>query len=295
MRGMSTFSGPGGIDEPNLPEGPASLSPGAAGLTEPVSAAEGQIREQRRMVIVPRRPGLLREFQAKPGRPRDELDEFIDELFGATTDEKPGPFDAGLIIVGLVLAAWAVILGGPSIALWFGIASFVLGLALPVRAALRRYGWSRSGGLRRRIIDGGLLLDASHPATVGLIDAYAHLIQMSCLQGTGDPKRAVAAGHRAIIEVATDLDGQAPGSPTKIRFVAMRREAIEALTRQMMRSHERWAARTATPSSAAPRNGSADGTASSWESLDALSRTGALAELEELNQRLRRETANDAD
>jgi hypothetical protein len=247
------------------------------------------------MVIVPRRPGLLREFRAKPGRPRDELDDFIDELFGATTDEKPGLFDAGLIIVGLVLAAWAVILGGPSIALWFGIASFVLGLALPVRAALRRYGWSRSGGLRRRIIDGGLLLDASHPATVALIDAYAHLIQMSCLQGTGDPKRAVAAGHSAVVEVATDLDGQAPGSPAKIRFVAMRQEAIEALTRQMMRSHERWAARTATPSSAAPRTGSAAGTASSWESLDALNRTGALAELEELNQRLRRETANDTD
>jgi hypothetical protein len=245
------------------------------------------------MVIVPRRPGLLREYKARPGRPRDELDEFIDELFGATTEEKPGPFDVGLVVVGLVLAAWAVVLGGPSVALWLGIAALVLGLALPVRAGLRRFGWSRSSGLRRRIIDGGLLLDASTPATVALIDAYAHLIQMSCLQGTGNPKRSVAAGHKAVVEVATYLGGEAPESPSKIRFVELRREAIEALTRQMMRSHERWAARTATPSAAAAEDTSP--AASQWESLDALGRTGAISELEDLNQQLRRETAHDTD
>lgn len=294
MGGISTFSDPDGAGDPNEPGSPAVLRPGAAGSEPSSSATEDQSMDPRRMVIVPRRPGLLREFKAAPGRPRDELDDFIDELFGATTDEKPGLFDAGLIVVGLVLAVWALILGGPSLALWFGIASFVLGLALPVRAGLRRYGWSRSGGLRRRIIDGGQLLDASRPATIALIDAYAHLIQMSCLQGTGDPKRAVAAGHKAVVEVTTYLDGQAPETPAKIRFVDMRREAIETLTRQMMRSHERWAARTAAPSSDAATGSDEDAT-SRWESMDALSRTGALSELEELNQQLRRETANEAD
>lgn len=295
MRGVSTFSDADGIDDTTMASNAALPPPERTGATGPSAALQDEPLEQRRMVIVPRRAGLLREFQVKPGRPRDELDEFIEELFGATTDEKPGRFDAGLIIVGLLLAAWAVILGGPSIALWFGIASFVLGLALPVRAGLRRYGWSRSGGLRRRIIDGGLLLDASGPATVALIDAYAHLIQMSCLQGTGDSKRSVAAGHRAVVEVATYLDGRPPEGLSQTRFVAVRREAIEALTRQMMRAHERWAAMTATPSTAAGEPDDADDAASAWESLDALSRTGALSELEDLNRQLRRDTANDAD
>ncbi len=93
------------------------------------------------------------------------------------------------------------------------------------------------------------MLDASHPATVALIDAYAHLIQMSCLQGTGEPKRAVAAGHMAVAEVANYLDGKPPEGPAKTRFVTMRTEAIETLSRQMMRSHDRWAAKTAAEQS----------------------------------------------
>ena len=245
----------------------------------------------RRVVIVPRRPGLLREYQTTQ-RPRDELDEFIDELFGAATEEKPGRFDLLLVITGAVLIAWASLLDGPAPALWFGIGAVVLGLALPVRAALRMYGLNRSGGLRRRILDGGTLLDASHPATVALIDAYGRLIQMSCLQGTGDPQRAVTAGHMAVVEVAKGLDGQPPASPAKVRFVAVRTEAIETLTRQMLRSHDRWAAQTADLPLDAGGGGSGEPATQRFESLNALSGSGALAELEKLNDQLRRETAD---
>lgn len=248
----------------------------------------------RRMVIVPRRPGLLREYQTRQ-RPRDELDEFIDDLFGATTDEKPGRFDVALVVIGLVLVAWAGLLGGPAPALWFGIAAVVLGLALPVRAALRKYGFGRSDGLRRRILDGGLLLDASHPATVALIDAYSQLIQMSCIQGTGDPKRAVTAGHLAVVEVAKGLDGQPPASPAKVHFVGVRTEAIQALTRQMLRSHDRWVAKTATDPVGVGHAGDDDTAVSRFESLNALSASGAIAELERLNEQLRRETADESD
>ena len=272
---------------------PVDPRAGSSPLTMAAGGGAGT-DESRRVVAVPRRPSLLREYEAAPRRQRDELDEFIDELFGATIEEQPGRFDALLVIVGLVLIAWAAILGGPAPALWLGIAGIVLGVALPLRALLRRYGSSRSGGLRRRLLDGGLLLDASHPATIALIDAYAHLIQMSCLQGTGDPKRAVTAGHMAVVETATYLDGRPPESPAKIRFVNVRTEAIEALSRQMMRSHDRWAARTAM----APTN--VDGARvdpagkSQFEPLNALSRSGAVSELEKLNDQLRRETADAA-
>jgi hypothetical protein len=247
----------------------------------------------RRMVIVPRRPGLLREYQTRQ-RPRDELDEFIDDLFGATTEERPGRFDAALVAIGLVLVAWAGFLGGPALATWIGLAAVVLGLALPVRAALRKYGMGRSVGLGRRVLDGGLLLDASHPATVALIDAYAQLIQMSCLQGTGDPKRAVTAGHLAVVEVAKGLDSQPPASPAKAHFVAVRTDAIQALTRQMLRSHDRWAAQTAIEPAGVEGAGVDQTAASPFEPLNALSGSGALAELERLNDQLRRETADDA-
>jgi hypothetical protein len=189
---------------------------------------------------------LLREYQPRSRRPRDEFDDLIDELFGATTNEKPGRFDAGLVVAGLSLAAWATILGGPSAALWIGIAALVLGLALPARAVLRRFDWSPSGGLRRRIVDRGLPLDASQPPTVALIGAYARLMQMSCMQGTGNTKQAVLAGHAAVVEVARRLDGQPPDTPAKVRFVSMRTEALEALTRQMLAFHERWLAQAAS-------------------------------------------------
>jgi hypothetical protein len=198
-----------------------------------------------RTVIVPRRPGFLREYQPRSRRPRDELDDLIDKLFGPSTDEKPGRFDAGLAVVGLILAAWAIILGGPSVALWIGIAATVLGLALPARALLRRLDSSPSGGFRRRIVDGGLPLDASQPATLALIGAYARLMQMSRMQGTGNPKQALLAGHAAVVEVARRLDGQAPDTPAKVRFVSMRTGALEALTHQMLRSRDHWLAQAA--------------------------------------------------
>jgi len=261
----------------------------AAGTTEQTSSGE-----RHRMVVVARRPALLREQDGSPQRPRDELDDFIDDLFGATTDEKPGRFDVGLVVIGLALLVWASILGGPGSALWFGFAAILLGLALPVRSAVRRFGRSRTGSLRRRILDGGLLLDATHPATVTLIDAYAHLIQVSCLQGTGDPKQAVSAGHMAVVEVATYLDGEPPATPAKVRFVTIRTDAIEALTRRMLRSHDRWAAKTAIYEPAVDPTEDGQAATSQWESLNALTRSGALAELDKLDHQLRREIADEA-
>jgi hypothetical protein len=296
MGGVSTYSDPETTRDTDAPTDLPVIHRAGASSVEPMTAGRDGAGEARRMVIVPRRPGLLRPYEVAQQRPRDELDDVIDDLFGATTDEKPGPFDVGLVVVGLGLAAWGVIFGGPALALWLGIAAIVLGLALPLRAALRRYGWSRTGGLRRRIIDGGLLLDASQPATVALIDAYAHVIQMSCLQGIGDPKRAVTAGHMAVVEVAKYLDGRPPETPSMIRFVSVRTDALEKLTRRMMRSHDRWAAKTAAQLSVPDEVGGGEPAATSpWESLNALGQTEALAELEKLNQQLRRETAVEAD
>lgn len=282
---------PGSEDRPDVEGARGSAAiPGASASPEAVATVEqaGTDARRRRMVIVPRRPGLLRDYEQPSKRPRDELDEFIDDLFGSTTEERPGRFDAGLVVVGIALIAWNVLLGGPGPVLWLGIAALVLGLALPVRAALRTYGWSRSEGLRRRILDRGVLLDASHPVTIALVEAYDHLIQVSCLQGIGDPKRTVAAGHMAVTEVAVHLEGQPPETPSRVRFVKVRTDAIEALSRQMLRSHDRWVARATPALLDAGDDGEAAAPATQFGRLDALARSGAVAELERLNEQLRR-------
>ncbi len=97
-----------------------------------------------------------------------------------------------------------------------------------------------------------------------------------------------------MVEVATELAGQPPANQAKVRFVTIRTEAIEALTRQMLRSHDRWVAKTAAESAPFSPSGASATAASSFEPLDAVGRSGAITELEMLNEQLRRETADDS-
>jgi hypothetical protein len=212
----------------------ARSSPASTPVVRSADALEASTHP--RTVIVPLRPGSLREYEPRSERPRDELDDLIAELFGPETDERPGLFDAGLAVAGLSLATWAIVLGGPSVALWAGIAAIVLGLALPARAVLRRFGRAPSGGPRRRTGDQGFPLDASHPATLALIDAHARLMQVSSMKGRGHPDQVVSAGHEAVVEVARRLAGQPPDTPEKVRLVSMWTDALEALTQRVLRS-----------------------------------------------------------
>ena len=204
---------------------------------------------QPRIVLVPRRPGSLHERQ--PGSPRqpDELDDLIDGIFGPPTDERPGRFDAGLVGLGLGLTAWAAIADGPSLMLLVGIASIVLGLALPARMLIGRFD-ACVAGLRRRMVERGTALDASHPATLALVDAHARLLQASGMRSARNPERTVAVGHAAVREVTRILEGKPPDTPTKTRLVWMRTAALEALTDQLLWPEDRRPARAASRSSA---------------------------------------------
>src|SRR5215217_8285620 len=55
-------------------------------------------------LVVPRHPGSLLRLDAVATA--DELDQLIDEVFGPTTDERPGVFDAVLLVGGIALGAW---------------------------------------------------------------------------------------------------------------------------------------------------------------------------------------------
>ena len=193
---------------------------------------------QPQTVIVPRRPASLRVLQPPTRRQRDELEDLVDDIFGPPIDESPGRFDAGLVVVGLGLAAWAVVGDGPSLTLPIGITAIVLGLALPVRTMLR---WFRTHavGLRRRVVEPGMPLDASHPATQALIAAHARLLQSSSTRTARNPELAVAAGHSGVIEVGRLLEGRPPSTPAEIRLVWTRTAELHALTDQMLRPDDR--------------------------------------------------------
>lgn len=240
-------------------------------------------------VVVPRTPGRLADLGAAKGRPRDELDEFIDEVFGRSTDERPGLFDAVLVIVGLALAGWGVFLGGPAIAGWLGVFAVLLGVALPVRGAIRGYMARRSRAARQRAVGDGIVLDTSHPTTADLAEAYERLLDASRLPSIREPNRIAAAGHMAMMEAASLLDGGPPVADEQVVYVGRRTQALRSLTAQLLGAHERWlqSARADMKARSAEDREWAAAVTAAREELEASLRTGSLTELDLLRDELR--------
>ena len=243
------------------------------------------------VVIVPRRPGPLRVLGTDATRQPDELDALIDELFGATTDERPGLFDVGLVVVGALLMGWALLTPAAGLALPIGVASLILGLALPARALVRRGRGRRQTRRERHAIGDGTVLDTSHPAAARLVGAYESLVQAARLPGVRTGPEAVAGGHLALSEAASLLAGRAPSAPEQVRYVLDRRDAIRDLTRQLQRVHEAWqelaADRESTDLAELAARQSA--IAAAREQLEAATGLGSLPELQSLTERLRQE------
>ena len=113
-----------------------------------VAEAPDEPHPPRRLLVVPSAPGPLRPLEAAPGP--DELDALIDEVFGRTTDERPGPFDIVLVVGGAALIGWGFLTSAPG---WLalGAIGLVLGLALPVRQLMRSSSDRRRSDRERRL------------------------------------------------------------------------------------------------------------------------------------------------
>jgi hypothetical protein len=179
------------------------------------------------LVVVPAVPGpVIAVDPHGAGRSRDDLDDLIDDLL-PDTDERPGWFDAGLLVVGITLLAVGLVAGVPAFFVVVGVAALTLGCVLPLRTAWRRVDGGRRTRRRSGLLAAGVPFDISSPTTNRLVSAYETLLALDGARADGGP--AVAAAHGALLEAATLLGGRTPESARERDYVESRAAAVEAL------------------------------------------------------------------
>ena len=192
--------------------------------------------------MVPHQPGPLVDPDADGRRGRDEIDELIDELL-PDVEDGPGPFDIGLVVVGLGLVGWALLGGGPGWAVVAGLVALGLGSVLPARAGWRRLQHRSEGRRRAAVLADGTLLDVSAPAIASMVRSYEALfVPQPDAQVALEPEllgRVQAAGHAALSEVASLLGGRAPSSEREHGYVEERADALSSMVEEVERAAHR--------------------------------------------------------
>src|SRR5262245_20412121 len=139
--------------------------------------------ERTALVVVPRRPGAL--IKPPDKRRRDDLDEVLDELFGEPTREGPGPFDAALVVGGVLLGATAWLGWLPRGLGVLGACAAGLGLILPARSLWQRLARRRAGRRLRGTLEQGLPLGLGHGEVRRLTAAYERIVAAASRPGVG--------------------------------------------------------------------------------------------------------------
>ncbi len=180
------------------------------------------------LVVVPELPGQLIHPDIQDLYTRDELDDLIDELF-PDTDDRPGWFDVGLLIGGLGLLGWGTLGRGSTVAVVIGAIATGLGCILPARSAWRRFQRARRGRHRSAALARGLPMRTSGPTLGRLVRAYEALLSTANAPGLPDGSSAIAAGHSAVMEAASLLQGRLPTSDGERAYIEQRAAAIAKL------------------------------------------------------------------
>jgi hypothetical protein len=244
---------------------------------------------ERQIVVVPRTPGPLRVLDDAGAARGDDLDMMIDEVFGPSTDEGPGLFDVVLVVGGIALVVTSWLTGGTGPWFVIGVIAIVLGVALPARSLVRATREQRIVRRQRRVLRTGHALDASDPTVGALVGSYDSLQHAATLPGVPVGSAAVEAGHAALLEVASLLDGRPPLSDEEREYVERRTKAIRDLTAQIVRGSRAWQ-RARMRDDADVTEGArerAAAVARAREELEVGTGVGAVDELERLRTRLR--------
>jgi hypothetical protein len=251
--------------------------------------------DERRLVLVPHEQGSIVPLEIGQGREVDDLDVLVDEVFGPSTDERPGAFDVLLLLGGIALLVWALLARS---ALWVVIlagAAIVLWKALPARSLFRRYRGARTARRIRSAGRRGYVLDVEDRSTADLVAAYAALVDAAALPGSVYSDRALDAAHAAVVEVATLLHGVPPDGTEQRGYVAKRTAAITDLAGLLSDAHRRRldAQHASELAQEDRRHRWVAAVTRARDELQAEDRQGSLAQLGRLSRRLRREAEDD--
>jgi hypothetical protein len=252
------------------------------------------------VVVVPRLPGPLRRLDDPSAQGGDELDQMIDEVLGPTTDEGPGIFDVILVVAGIALIVWSAVIGGGGPWFAIGVVSLILGFALPARSLVRAATVRRSARRRTRVLRTGVALDVTDTAVAELVDAYETLRQSAALPDVtvSVSGRALEAGHAALLEVASLLEGRRPVTGEERTYVERRTIAIRGLVLDLVDADRTWRRSMASQSAAGTETARerAAAVVRAREELEATAGVGAVDELDRLRAELRdRAAAGDPD
>ena len=157
----------------------------------------------------------------------NEVDQFVDELFGAPDPRGPGLADVGLLVGG-VCALGAVLFGwlprGWSVV---GVLAVATGLVLPARSGigwLRAFWKTRIGGKKRSLVgirhDGVEEFNAAHDDLFHLSERLEPFLR----------NRVRAIVVETHDEVASLLDGSAPSLAIEVEYIRVRTRALSELS-----------------------------------------------------------------
>lgn len=192
---------------------------------------EGRIAgpNQHNFLVVPHRLGPLVSLDSSGAhRATDDFDQLIDDVF-PDVEERPGWFDAVLVVTGAGLLAWSWIGGAPGIVTVIGAIALALGCILPIRSAWRRAQQRREQRRRAGLLEKGVPIDVSSPAAAALVGAYADLIGLATRSDPEVGRPAITAAHGALLEVASLLKGRSPTSERELGYVDIRAITVAEL------------------------------------------------------------------
>ena len=200
------------------------------------------------LVHVPPTPGPLTAFAGSGATTSasDAVGDMFDDLIGPDEEIRPGWFDIALVVIGAVLLALAMI--GEVGTGWqvAGACTLVLGLVLPLRAAVAYLKRRRLNRRANAALARGSALNVAHDTTEQLAEAYAQALEIRERYLGQD---ICDAAHTAVLEVAALLRGRTPCTTTELAYVRERVTMINKLVSKV--SHPQRSAQRQETSAAA--------------------------------------------
>ena len=180
------------------------------------------------VVYVPRRPGPLLTVQTL-ATPSDEIDEVLDDLFGAEDDRGPSATDAVLVAAGLGAVAVGQLTDMSGAITVVGVGLILLGAILPIRTGFRHLENRKVRIRSAAVIGDGIALRQDHPSLLGIAQLHDQVLAQSDQLVPAARARFAAVAHALVEEVATLLAGEVPVSAAEIDYVETRASALAEL------------------------------------------------------------------